>query len=134
MDMWKEDPISMEPFETLTYRVDRVIEDATSKRGTVMFREVKFWVCDGHNLTAMERSRILTDMRRAGWQRQQTTPNWNMSSREYNLWLEEVRSWGYRQVIMSSRKHFPIEHGPYVEIESLLYYGPALPLGFLVKI
>jgi hypothetical protein len=126
--MWAEDPVSSETYETVTYRVDRWIEAATSKCGTAMFREVSFWVCDGHNLTMMERSRILTDMRWTGWQRQQTMPpTWVKSSREYNLWLEEVRSWGERPLILSTQKHFPIRPGPYVEIESLLYHGPAIP-------
>jgi hypothetical protein len=135
MAMWDGGSVSMETYETVTYRVDRVIEAATSKRGTAMFRELTFFLCDGHNLTTFERSQILTDLRWTGWQcRRATSDHWGMSSREYDRWQDEVQSWGYREVILANLRGVPIEWGPYVQIESLLDYGPALPPGFLVKI
>jgi hypothetical protein len=129
-DVWGNEPISMELFKTLTYRVDRWVEAATSKCGTAMFREVTFWVCDGHKLTVMERSRILTDLRWSEWQRREVTetvPFWGMSMPEYEDWLDEDRSWGRREVILATRKHFPLEAKLYVEIVSLLAHGPAIP-------
>jgi hypothetical protein len=127
--------ISLQTWVTDTYRVDRVIEAATSKRGTAMFRELTFFLCDGHQLTTFERSQILTELRWTGWQCQEfKICQWERGSREHNMWRDEVRTWGYRPVILSTRKHFPLGPGPYVEIESLLEHGPAMTESFLVKI
>lgn len=132
--MWDEDNTAP-TWTPDTYRVDRWIETAASKRGTVMHREVRFFLCDGHSLTVMERSRIFTDLRWAPWRYQQDTPRHrDMTARGYEKWRDEVQ-FGYRRsVIMATRKHLPIRSHwdePCVEIESALEYGPAIPKGLM---
>lgn len=131
MDMWAVDEtVALEPFKTLTYRLDRVIENATSKRWTSMFRETTFFLCDGHKLTLSDRSQILTDLRQEGWQRRDIPAHGSMSAHEYAEWEKEAMNWETRPVVLATQRHMPLRSywdiEP-IEIESPLYGGSAIP-------